>query len=80
MNFWKPLLDCGFLMEGGLIIGSELNLTITSRDIWGDHTRLDPLYTYFPNMFTSVGLVVVPPCPNIPTWQNGRLGTTGISK
>jgi hypothetical protein len=50
----------GFLMEGGLIIGGDLNLTINSSDVWSDHARLDPLSNYFLNMFTSVGLVDVP--------------------
>jgi hypothetical protein len=70
----------GFLMEGGLIIGGDLNITMNSRDAWGDDARLDPLSNYFLNMFTFVGLFDVSPCPIIPTWWNGRLGTTGISK
>jgi hypothetical protein len=76
-NLWRLVV---FLREDGLIIGGDLNLTLSSREIWGDHARIDPLADFFSSMFTSAGLVDILPCHISPTWRNGRSGSDGISK
>jgi hypothetical protein len=46
-SFWQPLEDSGFLKDEGLIIGGDLNLTLSSGEVWGARARLDPLSDYF---------------------------------
>jgi hypothetical protein len=45
--FWQPIIDSGLLCEEGLIVGGDLNFTLTDREIWGEQARSDPLADYF---------------------------------
>jgi hypothetical protein len=74
------LVDCGFLSDDDLIIGGDLNLTLSSQEVWGKKARIDPLAGFFSQLFTRAGLVDVLPCQLKPTWRNGHLGSEGISK
>jgi len=73
-------MDYGILLEDGLITGGDLNLTLSSREICGEHARLDLLANYFSSLFTYVGLVDIHPRHLSPTWRNERLGEDGILK
>jgi hypothetical protein len=80
LSFWKHLEDSGFLKEDNIIIGGDLNLTLSSGDIWGDRARLDPLSDFFSSLFASAGLIDIAPSQICPTWRNGRSGPNGVSK
>jgi hypothetical protein len=78
--FWQPIIDSGLLREEGIIVGGDLNFTLSAREVWGDLARSDPLADYFSSLILSSGLVDIQPTKMAPTWRNGRAGTTGISK
>jgi hypothetical protein len=78
--FWQSILDSGLLEEQGLIVGGDLNFTLSSWEVWGSSARVDPLADFFSNMLHSTGLVDMQPSHLSPTWRNGRAGSTGISK
>jgi hypothetical protein len=80
LSFWKPLEESGFLMHDGLILGGDLNFSTSSREIWGEHARLDPLSDYFSSLFSTTSLVDIFPGTISPTWRNGWLGSARISK
>lgn len=58
----------------------DLNLTLSSGEIWGERARLDPLSDFFSSMFASTGFVDISPSLICPTWRNGCSGIEGISK
>jgi hypothetical protein len=79
-RFWQPIIDSGLLAEQGLIVGGDLNFTLSTREVWGSSARADPLADFFVNMLQDTGLVDLAPSHLTPTWRNGRVGSTGISK
>jgi hypothetical protein len=79
-RFWQPIVDSGLLKEPRLIIGGDLNFTLSSREIWGSLARADPLSDYFLNLLQDSGLVDLAPSHLTPTWRNGRTGKAGITK
>jgi hypothetical protein len=75
--FWQPLVDSHLLSEEDLIVGGDLNFTISSQDMWGNSSRIDLLAYYFLNIIQAIGLVYIQPNQMTPTWRNKRVGTTG---
>jgi len=71
-SFWQPLANCGFLKEEISIMVGDLNLIVSSLDLWGSLARVYPFSEYFFNLFTSVGLVDLQPNHLVPTWRNDR--------
>jgi endonuclease/exonuclease/phosphatase family metal-dependent hydrolase len=70
----------GLFNEPNLILGGDLNFTTSSREVWGDCVRADPLQIYFSQMIQEGGLVDVEPTKLLPTWRNGRCGKDYIAK
>jgi len=79
-SLWQPILDSGLLSEKGIIVGGDLNFTLSAWEVWGNLARSDPLAYYFSNILQTIGLVDIQPSQLAPTWRNGRPGTIGISK
>ena len=78
--FWERVHNGGLLNSPHLILGGDINLTMNSLEIWGTRAVLDPLASFFKNLFDSVGLIDVAPSIAVPTWRNGRVGDHGIRK
>jgi hypothetical protein len=78
--FWEELKRIGIFYEENLIIGGDLNFTISSREVWGVVVRVDPLQHFFIHLVQNGGLVDVEPVKILPTWRNGRKGQDYIAK
>jgi hypothetical protein len=78
--FWEGIKREGILNEDNLILGGDLNFTTSSREVWGEHARVDPLQLYFSQLIQVGGLVDVEPVKLLPTWRNGRKGHDYIAK
>jgi hypothetical protein len=78
--FWEGIKREGILNEDNLILGGDLNFTTSSREVWGEHARVDPLQLYFSQLIQVGGLVDVEPLKFLPTWRNGRKGHDYIAK
>jgi hypothetical protein len=78
--FWEELKRIGIFDEENLILGGDLNFTISSREVWGDVARVDPLQHYFSHLVQTGGLVDVEPVKILLTWRNGRKGQDYIAK
>jgi hypothetical protein len=48
--------------------------------VWGDSAAKDPLSDYFNELFLSHNLIDVKPDTLAPSWRNGRVGPTSVSK
>ena len=64
--------------EEGIIVGVDLNFTLSTREFWGDLARLDPLSDFFIGLIHSSSLLDFQPTKLTPTWRNGRDGNDGI--
>jgi len=53
------LKNCDFLGDKDLIVGGDLNLILSAREVSGDNARLDLQSFYFSDMFSKMGLVDV---------------------
>jgi exonuclease III len=78
--FWKELFDSGFLHEDNIIIGGDLNFTLSANEVWGTTTMIDPLVDFIDNLLHRSRLIDLQPSVITPTWRNGRTGYNGISK
>ena len=77
-NFWDRVHRGGLLNPPRLILGGDLNLTMSASEIWGKRAVLDPLSSFFKHLFYSVGLIETTPSIAGLTWRNGRVGDDGI--
>ena len=77
--FWKVIQSRGLLSEKGLIIGGDLNFTLSASETWGS-ARLDPEADFFFDLISGEGLQDVEPTILSPTWHNGRRGEACIGK
>jgi len=78
--FWEAITRYNIFKEQNLILGSDLNFTTSCREVWGVHTRAEPLHPYFSQLIEEEGLVDVEPIKVLPTWKNGRRGQDYIAK
>jgi hypothetical protein len=53
--FWETVKEEGLFNESNLVMGGDLNLTTSCREVWGDSARVDPLQLYFSQLFQEGG-------------------------
>jgi endonuclease/exonuclease/phosphatase family metal-dependent hydrolase len=63
-----------------LILVGDLNLTLSSGEIWGGASSLGTLASFFTNYFHRNKLIDIVPGKLVPTWRNGRVGANSIAK
>jgi hypothetical protein len=68
------------MLHTDLILARDLNFTFNSKEIWGTLALLDPLATFFKDLFATTPLVDVAPTELVPTWCNGRMGNQAYLK
>jgi endonuclease/exonuclease/phosphatase family metal-dependent hydrolase len=78
--FWENLGNSGLLTQKILILAGDLNLTLSSGEIWGGARSLGLLAGFFKTFFQSYGLIDIAPGKLVPTWRNSRVGTDYIAK
>jgi hypothetical protein len=70
--FWDNLKVDGILKESDLILGGDLNFTVSAREVWGCSARNDLLASFFNILLHEEGLIDVEPINLLLTWRNGR--------
>ena len=73
---------CGqlwYLNDHSLILVGDLNLVLLVDESQGAHKVIDPLASFFKEIFEGAGLIVVSPNVIIPTWSNGRMGKASVA-
>jgi hypothetical protein len=79
-SFWENLAFSGELRGPDLIIGGDLNLTISLEEVWGVSVRQYPVSKFFVHLFDTNQLVDMEPIKLIHMWRNVRSGDEAISK
>jgi exonuclease III len=72
--------DSSLLAKKNLIIAGDLNLTLSSEDVWGGTTSVGHSSSYFKSFFQEKNLIDLVPEKVLPTWKNGRTGVDQIAK
>jgi hypothetical protein len=44
-ELWDTIKRDGLLKDNNLILGGDLNFTISNREVWGPHSRSDPMHS-----------------------------------
>jgi hypothetical protein len=70
----------GLLDQRNFILAGDLNFSISIEEMWGDSALLDPLVSFFKELFSMHSLVDVHSTKLSPTWCNGRIGEAEILK
>ena len=63
-----------------VILGGDLNLTLSEKENWVSLARHDGLGFFFVALFESKELIDLQPLKLTPTWRNNRSGEQAISK
>jgi hypothetical protein len=79
-DFWNKVELHGLLDLQNLIIAGDLNFTTNLSEVWGDSVAKDPLADYFTDLFLSHDIIDLQPDILAPSWHNGHVGPTYISK
>ena len=79
-GFWEAFFSSGFLESRNVILGGDLNLTISEEENWGNSSHGDGLSSFFANLFETKELVNIQPLKLTLTWRNNRSRDQAISK
>jgi hypothetical protein len=77
--FWKRLAASGLLSTPNLILGGDLNITLSSDEHWGGSPLSATDGVFYRDLFSSSNLVDILPSSIVPTWRNGRPGEEAIA-
>jgi hypothetical protein len=79
-QFWENLELSGLLNLKGFILAGDLNLTLSTGEIWGGSALLGPLENFLQHFFHKNKLIDIVPGKIVPTWRNGRSRKDYIAK
>jgi hypothetical protein len=79
-RFWNNVADSRLLLHKNLIIAGDLNLTVSTGEVWGGSAQAGPLAGFFKAFFQNNKLIDIQPEKVVPTWRNGRTGVDSIAK
>lgn len=65
--FWEAYFSLGCIKEERVVIGGDLNFTLSRVEVWGELARLDRLLEFFRHKIEDAGLVDVEPIKLVPT-------------
>jgi hypothetical protein len=58
----------------------DLNIVLSSDEVWGGSSGFGITKFYNKNLFTFNNLIDIKPTKLIPTWRNGRCGQDAIAR
>jgi endonuclease/exonuclease/phosphatase family metal-dependent hydrolase len=79
-QFWTQLANSGILDLPNLILGGDLNVTLSSDEHWGGNPSPGSEAAFYKDLFSSKNLIDILPNKLVPTWRNGRTGNQAIAR
>jgi hypothetical protein len=70
-NFWNKVSDSGILTKKNLIIVGDLNVTLSSEEVWGGNINPAHSAGFYKSFFQANHLIDLAPDKLVPTWRNG---------
>jgi hypothetical protein len=77
---WDSLSGSNEFNSGNIIMGGDLNFTLSIAEVWSQNSHHDPLESYFSNLMEKHNLINLVPKKIFHTWRNGRKETCMIEK
>jgi hypothetical protein len=78
--FWTNLSSSGILSKKNLIIAGDLNVTLSTEEVWGGSNFSANTTGFYKSIFQVNHLIDLTLDKLVPTWRNGRSGATLTSK
>ena len=78
--YWESLANERALDQENLILVGDLNLTLSTTEVWGQNARSDALANFFISLFEQKKLISLQLICLEHTWKNNRTGDQEISK
>jgi exonuclease III len=78
--FWTNLSASGILSKKNIIIAGDLNVTLYMEEVWGGSNFLAHTAVFYKSLFQVNHLIDLAPDKLVPTWRNGRWGSTDIQE
>eukprot|EP00253_Pinus_taeda_P016616 PITA_16616 len=79
-EFWNRILDSHILQKDKLVLGGDLNFSISFAESWGHNAQRDILSDIFESNLEDHNLIDIPSPKILPTWRNNRSGADSISR
>jgi len=80
INFWNGVTNLGVLNSHNIILGGDLNFTLSLKEVWGAHLHQDPHESFFSHWIEKNHLIDLAPQKNSQTWCNGKNGDALVTK
>jgi exonuclease III len=78
--FLEGLSNYGILQAPNVVIGGDLNFTLSLKEVWGKHPKRDLLEGFFSHWISAHNLVDLESPKISQTWTNGRKGGDLVAK
>lgn len=79
-EFWQSLMRKDFTKVSNVIVGGDLNFTLSFEEIWGEAACLDPLGPLLGEHLEKGYWMDIKTSELKPTWCNKRTSSQGIYK
>jgi len=78
--FWEGLSESWLIQAQNVIIGEDLNFTLSLKEVCGRHPRRDLIEGFFIHWIASHQLVDLEPPKLFQMWRNGHKGEDLVAK
>ena len=74
------MISVGVFFNPHLVVGGDLNFTLSLREVWGANPKVDPQRGFFLSFLKNARLVDLEPIKLAPTWRNFKTEDEEVEK
>jgi len=78
--FWEDLKNVGAFSGPFLVVGGDLNFSLSLQEVWGENPKEYQLRGFFHSFLEEQHLLYMEPVKLTPTWRNFRTGKEVVAK